>query len=87
MSSVIEGESEHTAQPSPRAGRSAVRAVIVRASKISIFPARSSPAPVTYFIASSACIDPITPAIAPITPASLQEGTAPFFGGLRKTHR
>ena len=39
-----------------------------------------------YLIASIACKLPITPPIAPITPACLQVGTASFGGGFLNTH-
>ncbi len=48
-------------------------------SNIIIFPASNSPCPVKYFITSFACIQPIMPASAGITPPSAQLGICAAF--------
>ena len=57
------------------------------ASKVRSLPVSSSPMPQTYLMASSASRQPITPAMAPITPACLQVGTASLGGMVLKTQR
>ena len=53
---------------------------IVNASNVNREPVKRSPTPIRYLIASIACKDPMTPPIAPMTPACLQVGTASFGG-------
>lgn len=60
---------------------------IFNASKVRSFPVKRSPTPIRYLMASIACKDPMTPPIAPMTPACLQVGTASFGGGFLNTQR
>ena len=60
---------------------------IVSASKVRRYSVRRSPTPIRYLIASIACKEPMTPPIAPMTPACLQVGTASLGGGFLNTQR
>ena len=55
--------------------------------KVRRYPVRRSPTPIRYLIASIACKEPMTPPIAPMTPACLQVGTASLGGGFLNTQR
>ncbi len=46
-----------------------------------------SPTPVSSLIASSAWIEPTTPAVAPSTPASRHDGTEPAGGSVGNAQR